>query len=143
MFSIKCDIDKNIIKKRKKQALAAGMEIVQTKLGEYVPTDSNNLLLSLTGPDTDSVYFINENEIEISTNVPYAPYVEYGTGIYNSHGLGRTSKWRYEDSKGEWHTTSGYDPDKDRPQGGHYMERAFLDSTDDVLKAMREVLFND
>lgn len=93
MFSIKCDIDKNIIKKRKKEALAAGMKIVQTKLGEYTPADDvGELLRSLTGPDTDSVHFINENEIEISTNVPYAPYVEYGTGIYNSHGLGRTSK---------------------------------------------------
>ena len=139
MFSIKCDIDKNTIKKRKRQALAAGMAIVQTKLGEYVPADSGELLRSLMEPPV----YLNDNEAEISTNVPYAPYIEYGTGIYNSQGLGRTTPWRYQDSKGEWHTTSGYDPDKDRPRGGHYMERAFLDSTDEVLKAMGEVLFND
>ena len=58
MFSIKCDIDKNTIKKRKRQALAAGMEIVQTKLGEYVPADSGELLRSLMDP-----VFLNDNEI--------------------------------------------------------------------------------
>lgn len=138
MFVIKCNFDRDLIAKRKKAALSKGMEIVQTKLGEYTPADSGELLRSLMDPN-----FVSDNEIEISSNVPYAPYIEYGTGIYNSQGLGRTTPWRYQDSKGEWHTTQGYDPDRDRPRGGHYMERAFLESEDEVQKAMEEVLFSD
>ena len=33
----------------------------------------------------------------IGSNVPYAPYVEIGTGIYSSRGDGRKTPWIYTD----------------------------------------------
>lgn len=33
----------------------------------------------------------------VGTNVPYAPYVEIGTGIYSSQGDGRQTPWIYVD----------------------------------------------
>lgn len=40
----------------------------------------------------------------------YAPYVEYGTGLFAEDG-GRTDvPWHYQDEKGEWHSTSGMKP---------------------------------
>ena len=41
----------------------------------------------------------------------YAPYVEYGTGLFAEDGNGRKDvPWHYQDEKGEWHTTSGMHP---------------------------------
>lgn len=41
----------------------------------------------------------------------YAPYVEFGTGLFAANGNGRTSvPWFYVDAKGQWHITSGQQP---------------------------------
>lgn len=41
----------------------------------------------------------------------YAPYVEYGTGLFAEDGNGRKDvPWNYQDDKGEWHSTSGMKP---------------------------------
>ena len=47
----------------------------------------------------------------VGTNVEYAPYVHEGTGLLSRTGLGRKDvPWRYQDDKGQWHTTSGQKP---------------------------------
>ena len=33
--------------------------------------------------------------VRVGTNTEYAPYVEFGTGIYAESGLGRKTPWRY------------------------------------------------
>ena len=40
----------------------------------------------------------------------YAEFIEFGTGIYNQKGDGRTTPWRYQDREGNWHTTRGGRP---------------------------------
>ena len=46
----------------------------------------------------------------VFTTLEYAPYVEFGTGLFAENG-GRTDvPWHYQDDKGEWHTTSGQKP---------------------------------
>lgn len=40
----------------------------------------------------------------------YAPYVEYGTGLFAEGGNGRATPWSYQDEAGNWHTTSGMKP---------------------------------
>lgn len=47
----------------------------------------------------------------IYTPLDYAPYVEYGTGLFAEAGDGRKDvPWHYKDDKGEWHSTSGQHP---------------------------------
>lgn len=47
----------------------------------------------------------------VFTPLEYAPYVEYGTGLFAEGGNGRKDvPWHYQDDKGEWHTTSGQHP---------------------------------
>jgi len=47
----------------------------------------------------------------VGTNVEYAPYVEYGTGLFAANGDGRKDvPWMYKDAKGVWHITSGQHP---------------------------------
>lgn len=45
----------------------------------------------------------------IGSNLEYAPYVEYGTGVYAESG-GRSTPWIYQDDEGNWHRTVGMKP---------------------------------
>lgn len=67
----------------------------------------------------------------IYTNLEYAPYVEYGTGIFAEEG-GRTDvPWTYCDEKGEWHTTSGRHP-------APFMRPALDENREEILRLLRE-----
>lgn len=70
---------------------------------ELAPVDTGRLRNSIShqveGNDT----------VAIGTNVEYAPYLEFGTGKFAENG-GRATPWRYQDDKGNWHTTSGQKP---------------------------------
>ena len=57
-----------------------------------VPVKSGNLRNSIT-----HVVKMEEFTGYVGTNVPYAPYVEIGTGIYSSRGDGRQTPWIYVD----------------------------------------------
>lgn len=49
-------------------------------------------------------------ELYVGSNVSYAVYVEYGTGIYASDGSGRKSPWVWRDKNGDYHWTRGIHP---------------------------------
>lgn len=67
------------------------------------PVDTGNLRSSIA-------YATKEREVIIGTNVEYAPYIEFGTGVHAEGGGGRSTPWYYQDSKGEWHKTTGMKP---------------------------------
>ncbi len=71
------------------------------------PTGDGTLRASITH-NVD----VSENEItgEVGTNTEYAPYVEFGTGLYAKNGDGRKTPWSYCDANKNWHTTAGQQP---------------------------------
>lgn len=75
----------------------------------------------------------SENAVYIGTNVPYAPYVELGTGIYASDGQGRKSPWVYTDSKGEKHYTRGIKP-------RHFLKNAAETHVDEYKAIIEKVM---
>ena len=74
--------------------------VYATPAGWYVRT--GNLRNSLTHTTEN-----NGHTVVVGSAVSYAAYVELGTGIHAEGGGGRQTSWRYQDSKGNWHTTSG------------------------------------
>lgn len=47
----------------------------------------------------------------VFTPLEYAPYVEYGTGLFAEGGNGREDvPWRYQDAAGIWYSTCGQAP---------------------------------
>ena len=67
----------------------------------------------------------------VFTPLEYAPYVEYGTGLFAENG-GRTDvPWSYKDDEGEWHTTSGMKP---RP----YMRPALNENREEIVRILKE-----
>ena len=64
--------------------------------------DTGNLVNSIS-PSVDEANLC----VYIGTDVKYAIYHEFGTGIYAEGGTGRQEAWMFQDSKGEWHWTHG------------------------------------
>lgn len=46
----------------------------------------------------------------VFTPLEYAPYVEYGTGLFAENGGRQDVPWSYQDWEGNWHSTSGQNP---------------------------------
>lgn len=90
----------------KDEAVAKALEIIGQAAERYAkelcPVDTGNLRNSIS-------HEVDDTTVYVGTNTEYAPYVEFGTGIY-AEGGGRPTPWRYQDDKGEWHTTSGMQP---------------------------------
>ena len=80
--------------------------LVERSAKEKVPVQTGELRRSITSK-------VENNGLEVTgtiyTPLEYAPYIEYGTGLFAEKG-GRPTPWGYQDDKGEWHTTSGQPP---------------------------------
>lgn len=73
----------------------------------------------------------------VSTPLEYAPYVEFGTGLFAENGDGRKDvPWNYQDEKGEWHTTSGQKPQP-------YLRPALHDNRENILRIIKGGLKGD
>lgn len=87
------------------QEMNRALEAVGITLEGYAkllcPVDTGRLRNSIT-------HDVRDDKVYIGTNVEYAAYVEYGTGVFVAGG--RPTPWRYQDDKGNWHTTSGQPP---------------------------------
>jgi len=87
------------------QFVTEGGQAIRTEMVARVPRKTHFLKNSI---QTET--FVEDGKPISETgphNVPYAVYVEYGTGIYAADGSGRKTPWRYKDEEGKWHVTSG------------------------------------
>ena len=79
---------------------------------------------------------INEVRGIVYTPLEYAPYIEFGTGLFAEAGDGRKDvPWCYKDDEGEWHSTSGQPP---RP-----FLRPALNENREQIKRLLEDAHND
>ena len=67
---------------------------------------------------------------EVFTPLEYAPYVEYGTGLFAEKGGRKDVPWHYMDEKGEWHSTNGQ-----RPQP--FMRPALQENRERILEYIK------
>lgn len=66
----------------------------------------------------------------------YAPYVEYGTGLFAENGGRKDVPWIYQDDEGIWHSTSGQKP---RP----FMRPALNENREEILRILKEGVADD
>ena len=69
----------------------------------------------------------------VGTNIEYAIYHEYGTGIYADGGNGRKTPWFYVDEKGVGHWTRGIKPI-------HFLKNAISDNISEYKEILTEYL---
>lgn len=115
------------------QGMKTACAVVEASAKKKAPKRTGNLRRSI------SSRVRNENQEvigEVYTPCEYAPYVEYGTGLFAENG-GRTDvPWFYKDDKGKGHLTSGQKPQP-------YMRPALLENRDKIVKILGEEIKND
>lgn len=106
------------------KALNRACLVVENEAKRLCPVDTGDLRNSIN-------HEVHNDVGIVGTNKEYAPYVEFGTGIFASEGNGRDTPWSYQDDKGEWHTTVGQKP------------QPFLETAIQTKKKLVIKVFND
>jgi len=107
------------------EPLKQSAEMVRASAVVFCPADTGRLRRSIATE-------VNDKEAIVGTNVVYAPYVEYGTGLFATYGDGRKDvPWRYKDDLGNWHTTLGMKP---RP----FMSRALQSNKEKIRNVFKK-----
>ena len=116
-----------------KMAMEKACALVERSAKQKAPKGTGELRRSITsevsteGGDVVGTVF---------TPLEYAPYIEFGTGLFAENG-GRTDvPWCYQDDEGEWHSTSGQPP---RP----YMRPALNENREQIVRMLGEAITND
>lgn len=110
-------------------SLGKAAAIVEASAKKKAPKGDGSLRNSITSK-------VDGDKAIVFTPLEYAPYVEYGTGLFAEDG-GRTDvPWNYKDEEGNWHSTSGMKP---RP----YMRPALNDNRNKIISIIKEGLLND
>jgi HK97 gp10 family phage protein len=112
-----------------KAALGQACALVERSAKEKAPKGNGDLRRSITSK-------VEDTEGIVYTPLEYAPYIEYGTGLFAENGGRQDVPWCYQDDEGEWHSTSGQHP---RP----YMRPALNENREKILKILKEGLIND
>lgn len=112
-----------------RNALRRACALIERSAKQKAPKGTGELRRSIESK-------VEGNEGIVFTPLEYAPYVEFGTGLFAENG-GRTDvPWYYQDDEGEWHTTSGM-----RPQP--FMRPALYENREQIMRILKGELLND
>lgn len=112
------------------QAIGRACALVERSAKEKAPKDTGALRRSITSKVDNS---FGEMAGVVFTPLEYAPYVEFGTGLFAEKGGRQDVPWSYQDDKGEWHSTSGQKPQP-------YMRPALEENREAILNIIKEAL---
>lgn len=114
-------------------ALKKACALVERTAKEKAPKDTGALRNSIT-----SEIRVNGDDLEgvVYTPLEYAPYVEYGTGLFAGNGGRQDVPWNYQDDEGNWHSTSGQHPQP-------FMQPALDENREQILRILKEALHDD
>lgn len=112
------------------EALGIACALVERSAKQKAPKATGELRRSIT-----SKVETNGTEINgvVFTPLEYAPYVEFGTGLFAESGGRKDVPWNYKDDKGDWHSTSGMKPHP-------YMRPALEENREQIIKVIKEAL---
>lgn len=113
-----------------KAAMGQACALVERSAKQKAPKDTGELRRSIT-----SKVNVNGDNVEgvVFTPLEYAPYVEFGTGLFAENGGRKDVPWCYQDDKGEWHTTSGQHPQP-------YMRPALNENREAIKRILKEAI---
>ena len=116
-----------------KEALGKACALVERSAKQKAPKGTGELRRSITSKieeDGDELVGV------VYTPLEYAPYVEFGTGLFAEEGGRKDVPWNYKDDKGDWHSTSGQKPQP-------FMRPALDENREEVLRILKGGLSND
>ena len=104
--------------------LGKACALVERSAKELAPKDTGALRRSIASK-------VEGTEGIIYTPLEYAPYIEYGTGLFAENGGRADVPWNYKDDKGEWHSTSGIKPQP-------FMRPALNQNRENIIRLIKE-----
>lgn len=111
------------------EALGKACALVEASAKRNAPKGTGELRRSITSE-------VEGNTGVVFTPLHYAPYVEFGTGLFAENGGRQDVPWCYQDDKGEWHTTSGQHPQP-------YMRPALDENREEIIRIIKEGILDD
>lgn len=116
-----------------KAALGKACALVERSAKQKAPKGTGELRRSITskveGEGTGAVGIV-------FTPLEYAPYVEFGTGLFAENGGRQDVPWNYQDDKGEWHSTSGMKPQP-------FMRPALNENREQIKRILEEAIVSN
>lgn len=116
-----------------RQALGRACAIVERAAKEKAPKGTGELRRSITSKIEDQG---GDLVGIVYTPLEYAPYVEFGTGLFAENGGRMDVPWNYKDDEGNWHSTSGMKP---MP----YLRPALNENREEIVRILKEGVLND
>ena len=114
-----------------RDALLKAGALVERSAKQKAPKDNGQLAQSIQY-DVDG----SATTCTVFTPIEYAPYVEYGTGLFAEQGGRKNVPWRYQDEKGDWHTTSGQKPQP-------FLRPALTENENNIAELLEGALLDD
>ena len=111
-------------------AMGKACALVEKEAKSNAPKDTGALRRSIS-----SKVEVEGKEVigTVFTPLEYAPYIEYGTGLFAESGGRKDVPWNYQDDEGNWHSTSGMKPQP-------YMRPALNENKEEILRIIKEGL---
>lgn len=106
------------------KAITKACLLVEKTAKQKAPKGNGELRRSITSE-------VNGTTGMVFTPLEYAPYVEFGTGLFAEEGGRMDVPWNYQDDEGNWHSTSGRKPSP-------FLRPALLENKDKILKIIKE-----
>ena len=132
-FRIEADNSAEVIAECERQCQAA-LEAIGNQAVSHAKNNITEAGRVDTGALRNSIsHQIQDMDCYVGTNIEYAIYHEYGTGIYTDGGGGRQTPWYYVDAKGEGHFTHGMKPI-------HFLKNAIADHLDEYRQIVTQFL---
>lgn len=105
-------------------ALGKACAIVEASAKQKAPKGDGELRRSITSK-------VEGQEGIVYTPLEYAPYVEFGTGLFAEQAGRKDVPWCYQDEEGNWHSTSGMKPHP-------YMRPALNENREKIIQTIKE-----
>lgn len=123
----KCGVDKL------SNSMEVACALVVREAVKKAPKDTGELRRSIASR-------VEENDGElvgiVYSPLEYAPYIEYGTGLFAEDGGRLDVPWNYQDDEGNWHSTSGMKPQP-------FLKPALEENREQIIEILREGMAND
>ena len=112
-----------------KKGLLKACALVERSAKQKAPKGNGDLRRSITSK-VDGLVGI------VYTPLEYAPYVEYGTGLFAENGGRQDVPWNYKDDEGNWHSTTGMKPHP-------FMRQALNENRQNIIRVIKKEVGKD
>lgn len=132
MSSIMANLQDSMTRNMEAQ-MGKACAIVERSAKQKAPKDTGALRRSIT-----SKVEVIDGVVTgvVFTPLEYAPYVEFGTGLFAEEGGRQDVPWTYQADNGDWYITSGQKPQP-------YLRPALKENRKKIIRILKEGVKND